>query len=130
VRAAEYVPGYGGPELPDDAYVMRGGMMTLENLRTNAEAHFDEFGEYGLSVFSVPGMSVQELALLANRPNRTMRVSTCARIRAVGYLIVRSEEEGGPGHADIKLPEEPTDEILQVIADVFDDPEPNPAALT
>jgi hypothetical protein len=114
VRAADYVLGYGGEELPDDAFVVRGGMMTVENLRTNVEAHFDEH---------------QELALLANRPNRQMRVSTCARIRSLGYEIVRSEDEG-PGHADIKLPEEPTDEVLRQIADAFDEAEPNPAALT
>jgi hypothetical protein len=128
VRAANYVPGSGGPDLPDDAHVVRGGVMSLDNLRTNVEAHFDEYGEYAISVFSVPGMSVYELALLAKRPNRTMRVSACARIRGLGYEIVRSEEEGGPGHADIKLPEEPTDEILQSIADAFGAPEPNPAA--
>jgi hypothetical protein len=129
VRAADYVLGYGGEELPDDAFVVRGGMMTVENLRTNVEAHFDEHQEYAVSVFSVPGMEIQELALLANRPNRQMRVSTCARIRSLGYEIVRSEDEG-PGHADIKLPEEPTDEVLRQIADAFDEAEPNPAALT
>lgn len=103
--------------------------MTVENLRTNVEDHFDEHGEYAVSVFSVPDMDAHEIALLAGRPNRQMRVSTCARIRSLGYEIVRSEDEA-PGHADIKLPQEPTDEVLQAIADAFDDPQPNPAALT
>lgn len=105
-------------------------MMAIETLRTNAEAHFDEYGEYAISVFSVPGMDVRELALLANQPHRQMRISSCARVRGLGYEIVRSEAEGGPGHADIKLPEEPSDEVLQAIADAFNEVQPNPAAVT
>jgi hypothetical protein len=128
VRAADYVLGAGGEELPDDAFVVRGGMMMVDNLRTNVEAHFDEYEDYAVSVFSVPGMDLHELAVLANRPNGQIRVSTCRRIRDLGYEIVRSEHEG-PGHADIKLPEEPSDEVLQTIADAFDEPVPNPAAL-
>lgn len=43
--------------------------MTVDNLRTNAEAHYDEHREYAISVFSVPEMDAHELALLAGRPN-------------------------------------------------------------
>jgi hypothetical protein len=36
-------------ELPDDAVVVRGGVMALEDLRRAAIIHFRERGEYALS---------------------------------------------------------------------------------
>jgi hypothetical protein len=102
--------------------------MALDTLRVNAFTHFDEHGEFAISVFSAPGLDIEQLALLADQPHPKIRISTAGRVRAAGYEIVRSEEEA-LGHADVKLPSEPTDDMLDALRSAFDDPEPNPAAL-
>ena len=41
--------------LPDDAVVVRGGLMSAADLSLGAQTHFDAEGAYALSVCSVPG---------------------------------------------------------------------------
>ena len=113
--------------LPDEALVVRGGVMELAVLETNAQTHYDEFGEYALSVYSLPDRSADEIALLASLPHAKIRVSTVGRLREAGYPVVPSP--GPPGHADLELPHPPTEGDWRVLDALFDPPRPNPAGL-
>jgi hypothetical protein len=110
--------------LPDETIVLRGGVMQPRDLEVNAYTHYDEFSEYALSVFAVPGADLATTARVADRPNASIRVTTAGRIRAAGYELRRSEPP--PGHADLKLPNPPTDADWETLRVVFDDPIPNP----
>jgi hypothetical protein len=110
--------------LPDDTIVLRGGVMEARDLQVNAFTHYDEVGEYALSVFAVPGADLETTARVADRPNAAVRVTTAGRIRAAGYEVVSSEPPAG--HADIRLPNPPTDADWETLRAVFDDPIPNP----
>ena len=96
-------------------------------LETNAQTYYDEFGEYALSVYSLPGRSADEIALLASLPHAKIRASTVGRLRAAGYRVVPSP--GPPGHADLELPDPPTEDDWRALDALFDPPRRNSAAL-
>jgi len=111
--------------LPDDAFVVRGGVMNVRDLEVGAYTHYDMTGDYALSVFCVPGSTVEETAIVAERPNAQIRVSTVGRIRGAGYEVTLSEPP--PGHSDLHLPSPPSDADWDTLrAHVFDPPIPNP----
>jgi hypothetical protein len=60
--------------LPDDAVVVRGGLMLPRDLDTGALTHYDEFGEYALSVYALPGRTADEIAILV--PFRHSKIQT------------------------------------------------------
>jgi hypothetical protein len=113
--------------LPDDAVVVRGGLMLPADLVVSAQSHFDAEGFYALSVYCVPGMTADEIAVGAKLSYSKVRVSTVGRIRSMGYNIVGSP--GPPGHADLVLPTPPTDHDWTALERVFDPPGPNPATM-
>jgi hypothetical protein len=113
------------PVLPDEALVVRLGLSAPDTLRKTALAHFDDHGEFAISVVSLPHATVDELAHLAGLPHPRLRTTTVGAIRAVGFDVV--PDEPPPGHALITLPRLPADEDYAAIADVFGPPEPNPA---
>jgi hypothetical protein len=98
--------------------------MEPRTMETNAATHYDEFGEYALSVWSLPGADVATIAAAANLPHSVIRVSTARRIRAAGYELVRSEPP--PSHVDLKLPNPPTSQDWETIRSIFDEPITNP----
>jgi hypothetical protein len=112
--------------LPDDALVLRGGHMQPDTLETNALTEYDASGRYALSVFSAPGLDREQLARVAAQPRGQVRLSTVGRIRTAGYEIVRSENIA-PAHADLILPNPPTDADYEAVIAAFDPPVPNPA---
>lgn len=77
-------------------------------LATNANTHYDEFGVYALSVYSTPGLDADEIARRVPLPHSKIRESTVGRLRSRGYDVVSSP--GPPGHADLKLPDPPTED--------------------
>jgi len=85
-------------KLPDEAFVIRGGYVTRTSLRKPAERQHALGKGYVISVFSVAGKSVEEIAAVAGLPNEQIRVSTVGQIRAVGLDVV---PEGRPGHAQV-----------------------------
>ena len=112
--------------LPDAAVVVRGGLMFPADLETGALTHYDEFGRYALSVYSLPGRTGDEIAVLVPLPHSKIRESTVGRLRAAGYEVVPSP--GPPGHADLRVPNPPSRGDWQALDALFDPPRPNPAA--
>lgn len=116
--------------MPDEAFVIRGGVMHLDDLRTNVDNHYDmvleaeDREEWALSVNSIPGLRIRDLALKAQRPNPKMCVSTVGRVRALGHEVRPDWEENG--HSNIVFGSEPTDADLERVKAVFRGPCPNP----
>jgi hypothetical protein len=117
-------PQEGAYELPDDAVVVRGGVMEPRVLQVNAQTHYDDCGEFALSVASLRDASIEDITRVALLPNNQIRVSTVGRIRSCGYEVVPSEPP--PAHADLKLPNPPTDDDWETLRSIFDDAIPNP----
>jgi hypothetical protein len=127
-RAAEH--------LPDEAFVVRGGIMESDRLLLNAkDVHEDEdVGEWGVCAASCPGMSPTEIAEEADFQNKQMMTTSVGSLRNRGFDVVPDPEEG-PVHVLIMLPvatsEEPSEEEWEEVWDelrgCFDDAVPNPA---
>ena len=110
--------------LPDDAIVIRGGVMTPRTMEVNAYTEYDETGVYALSVSSLPDADFDTIAAAARLPHGQVCVSTVGRIRAAGYEVRQSEPP--PAHADLLLPNPPADEDWEALLVVFDAPIANP----
>lgn len=121
------VEGLADDHLPDDAVVVRGGLMLAADLELSAQSHFDLEGSYALSVFSAPGLSADEIAGRVPLRHSKIRQSTVGRIRSAGYEVVSSA--GPPGHADLLLPHRPSDRDWHALDIAFDPPRANPATM-
>jgi hypothetical protein len=111
--------------LPDEAVVVRGGVMNPKDLEVSAHSHFDEFGAYALSVHSRAEMSADEISAFAGIPHGKIRETTVGALRGAGYSVVPSEQHG-PAHADLQLPYPPSSSDWQALDDAFSEPRPNP----
>lgn len=111
-------------QLPDEAYVVRGGRMESSTMWTNARDHNAEFpGSWAISVASVADWAPEKIARAAPFRNRDMRVSTVGAVRSLGHDVVVSGERP---HADLMLACEPTEKSWDALRSVFDSPVPNP----
>ena len=113
--------------LPDDAVVVRGGLMLSADLAISAQSHHDAEGSHALSVFSRAGMTADELSRAVPLPHSMIRESTVGRLRAAGYDVVTSP--GPLGHADLVLPNPPTDDDWRLLDESFDPARPNQATI-
>jgi hypothetical protein len=119
--------------LPDAALVVRGGEMTLRNLRDSAEAEYGDSGEYALSFWASSELDVGGIVRAAraqgkltgdrNIPHGRVQVGTAARVRAAGFNLVPTPP---PGHCSLVFPNPPTDADLEAVMGAFNDPEQNP----
>jgi hypothetical protein len=105
------------PPLPDDAIVVRGGEMKHENLDVAAGTNFDEFGEYGLTVYSEEGLTAREIHAKYLSRYRKARVSTAGKIRQLQCELKPTHE---PGHYDIVFPNQPSTDDFDRLGDIFD----------
>lgn len=105
------------PPLPDDAIVVRGGEMKPESLEVAAGTNFDEFGEYGLTVYSEEGLTAREIHAKHLSRYRKARVSTVGKIRHLHYELKPTHE---PGHYDIIFPKQPGPEDFEGLGEIFD----------
>ena len=73
-----------GGDLPDDAFVIRGGENTPERFANGSGVQVDAAGRLsGVSVYSAAGASIAELAL--NIPNNQIGVTTVGTVRAAAW---------------------------------------------
>jgi hypothetical protein len=105
------------PPLPDDAIVVRGGEMKQESLEVAAGTNFDEFGEYGLTVYSEEGLTAREMHTKYLSRYRKARESTVGKIRQLQCELKPTHE---PGHYDIVFPKKPSPEDLDGLRGIFD----------
>jgi hypothetical protein len=102
--------------LPDEAFVVRGGRNTPEQIDESIDRH--PSGVVGVSAESAAGLTVAELA--ANLPHGQIGVTTVGRVRAAGGDVIRTRGRS-PNHATVTgLPAE---EISRLLTPT----EPNPA---
>jgi hypothetical protein len=111
------------PDLPNDAVVVRGGLMDRERTAASATAAFRESGVYGLSVWAAPGMGADDIVRLARShgpeflPHAKIRTSTVGRLQP--YTL---EADNPGGHYLLKLPTPPTNADWDALELAFDDP--------
>lgn len=109
--------------MPDDAVVVRHGVMLLGDLRRAAQAFYDIYDAYGISVHAHETLSVDDLASSCPLQHARLCASTAQRVRAAGFEIAFTFSGN---HATIKLPGKPTDALLKRLRDAFDGPRDNP----
>jgi hypothetical protein len=104
--------------------------MNMDDLKTNVKNHYDRVleleqrEEWALSVNSIPGLGIRELAVKAKRPNPKMCVSKVGRIRALGHEVRPDYTEDG--HSNIVFESEPNEQDLEGVKAVFHRECPNP----
>lgn len=115
--------------LPDDAIVVRGGLMGTVSLESNAYGSFEECGMWALSVWSYPDMTADEVVEEAHRvdgealPNGKIRSARAGTLREHGYELVATNQRG---HYSLVVPPTPGSAVWEDLREVFDDPMPNP----
>jgi len=112
-----------GP-LPDNAIVIRGGLMLVRDLANAAERCEEHFGFPGLSVFARSGPSVRELLLSARalRLYPVIRQSSAGDLRALRCELLPT---GVAPHFTLRLADA-SFRTLSLVRDAFGPPFPNP----
>ena len=111
-------------QLPNDAMVVRGGVVTSEQLQNGCSEHAEAPGIYGFSVQSAPAKTVDELARAGLFPNKQIGVTNVGAVRAAGYNVVPTPGRGF--HATVVVPPDWTVNDAAALAKLFK-PQPNPA---
>jgi hypothetical protein len=121
----------------DEDVVVRAGEMGLGNFMKAVETCFEQHGFYGLSLFSFPDMSAQQIAEevgvvrqetgLRLMPHPSMRQARAGDVRALGHALVKDDRPRG--HVTLRLAQRPTDDEWSALDAVFLPPEENPVAL-
>jgi hypothetical protein len=135
-KQPEDLPEWTGSDLPDDAVIVRGGIMAHESLTISAKRHFQEHGVYALSFWSYPGMDACEIAEEVGRvaeahgitllPNPQIRQSTAGALRGLGYRV--GPGGGLRGHITLALDSLPDETEWAEFVAVFREAEINPIA--
>lgn len=115
--------------LPDDAVVVRGGLLTPDVVQRRSDEEPD--GTWGLSIRTAPDMTVGDLVRESPIPNSKIRQTTVGRIRALSpeFDVIPTDGPGYPKHhGTIIIPSRPvSDADAEAICGAFDEPMPNPA---
>jgi len=104
-------------------WVIRGGIVTPEQLANGASPLPDEPGLCQISVAAQAGRSIEELAAASRFPNRQIGVTTREALVAAGAIDVRETPGRNPVHGDIIVPCGPegsvAETLLEALAAVF-----------
>ena len=126
--AAESTAREPGDRAPE--WVVRGGVVTPEQLANGARPSPGAPGRCEISVAFQPGRTVEELAAFSKFPNSQISVTTRETLLAAGAIEVRQTPGRNPVHGDIIVPcsaEGTVDpDLLAALARVFTQ-RPNPA---
>lgn len=117
------------PNLDDDALVVRGGLMRIPTLRYAVDLCKVRHDFYGLSFFGENDASLDAITRAAGSrlENGQIRMSTVGRMREVGFEPYRSGEYP---HLSVEFQWNPSDDDLERLVAVFDEPIPNPLKAT
>lgn len=102
-----------------------------QSMSASAARCYHDEGTYALSVWSVPGLTPEQIAQHAREveedalPQSVIRVSTVDRLAEAGYHLFQT---GSVGHYSLALPEPPTTTDWHNLREPFDDERPNPVA--
>jgi hypothetical protein len=110
-------------ELLDEAFVIRFGVMRIDDLREAVARCHRALGFHGLSFYGENRLTPEEIAIFSKKPHRLMRKTRVARLRLAGFVL---ERRGRFPHLTLRFPAEPSDLELKKLIAVFDEPEPNP----
>lgn len=113
--------------LPNEAVVVRGGVMSRTSIEAAAHANKEEHGVYAVSVFSRAGSTAAQIWLetpeIAPPRYKKVRVSTVSRILAEGFQLAPTWESP---HFDIVLPDPPDEATWLALDRAFDAPTSTP----
>ena len=106
--------------LPDDALVIRGGLNTVELLKTGSGVTMDADGKlYGVSVNSASGKTIAELAV--GIPHKRIGVTSVGAVRRAGGEVTPYPTIYNPNHCQ-------SESIFVLTAhDLLNPPVPNPS---
>lgn len=106
--------------LPDDAFVVRGGLNTIALLEVGTGITVDDGGNlHGLSAHSAAGRTVAELSV--GLPNRQIGVTTVGAIRASGGDVEPDPSRHKPYHCLVG------GISVQTASNLLNPPNPNPS---
>lgn len=111
-------------QLPNDALVVRGGILALEDLFNTVEVAIVKMGKPGISVFAVDVDDPEVLLETVGRrvPHLTVSFTRMGRLRQKGFKI---QQTLVPPHHSVWLPEEDEDDReywLREFRNSFDPP--------
>lgn len=109
----------------NEQYVIRGGYSTIENLQAGTTPILDD-SKGVISVASLPGLSPNEIAMIAQLPNTMMRVSTTKDLARVGIQVVLTPSNTNLAHADLIVSWPLSPAQATAINSAFGLPVPNP----
>ncbi len=129
------VPEDAEPErLPDQAVVIRGGVMTHRNVASRFETSFRTDGVYDISVEASAYLDAVGIARWVRErdpgcermPHSKFQESTAGAIRAAGAEVLLTEPP--EGHHSIRFSAAPTDDEITALMGAFGQPQDNPVA--
>lgn len=122
---------------PNDALLVRGGEMKADSLAISAEAHHEQYGEFALSFWTVPGLDAKQIAERVHAqwvnaveprrhplPHPKIRYASAGALRQLGYRVVYSEPR--PMHVSVIFPSAPSAKDWVRIDEVFGPSADNP----
>jgi hypothetical protein len=113
--------------LPDETVVIRGGENRLDVMREQANDEFRDSGTFSLSGAAEAGMTLDEVALTAQRPNPKICKTTAGRLRAIRCDVAPPRLDDPTKHVNIILFQQPpSDKDWERIQEAFDLAERNP----
>jgi len=118
--------------MPREAFVIRGGLSTAEQLIANAEAHAadpETYGEWALSLQVIEDDLAAVEDIVASNPDVVhgkYRYTTVGQLADERLPVLRDD----PRHALAILPGSPAEypEAIEAFMRVLSDPQPNPYA--
>jgi hypothetical protein len=106
---------------PDEAVLVRGAPMIAEALTRSARKPLRRFGFYGLSVFTFPGSTPQQIATRAELPHDEICTCLARDVRDEGF-DVRMTDRFRPGHASLVFPQKPSPDDIDAVIRIFGQP--------
>lgn len=105
-----------GERLPDEAVVVRCGLPPFRDSPLNRGCRHHPDGFFGFSVQASVGMTVEQLATACF--NKSVGFTTVAKIRIMGYEVVRTSGEAY--HATVVVPEDWGADAAEELARIFE----------